>query len=103
MPPERAALLDATPPSEYPPFSILSVLMVLSPQPRRFCRSQSGIAGCADVLSAAPFPWTHRCAPTSPLAYALPDADPLAHALPDDTPRPARYGGNQLSWRHPAA
>ena len=41
MPPERAALLDAAPSSEYPPFSILSLLMMFPPQPRGFCRSQS--------------------------------------------------------------
>ena len=40
--------------------------MMYPPQPRRFCRSQSGIAGCSRVLSAAPFPWAHRGAPTPP-------------------------------------
>ena len=30
MPPERAALLDATPPIEHPPFSILSLHIFLT-------------------------------------------------------------------------
>ena len=98
MPPERAALPVATPPSEYPPFSILSLLMMLPPQPRRFFAAPKAASrAAADVLSASPLPWTHRCAPTSPSRL------PLAHALPDDTPRPTRHGGNQLPWRHPAA
>ena len=46
MPPERNALLDATPQIEYLPFAVLPLLMMLLQQPRRTYRSQSGIAGC---------------------------------------------------------
>ena len=37
------------------------------------------------------------------MRYDTPPRLRLAYALPDDTPRPTRHGGNQLSWRHPAA
>ena len=97
MPPERAALLDATPPSEYPPFCILSLLMMLPPQPRRFRRSQSSIAGYSRRAQR------RTLSLDAPMRFDNPPRLPLAHAFPDDTPRPTRYGGNQLPWRHPAA
>ena len=65
MLPERAALLDAITPSEYPPFSILSLLILFPPQPRRFAAPKAASRAAADVLSAASFSWTHRCAPTT--------------------------------------
>jgi len=39
----------------------------------------------------------------APMRSDTPPRLPLAHALPYDTPRQTRHGGNQLSWRHPAA
>ena len=100
MPPERAALLDATPPSEYPPFFIFFLLMMLPPQPRRFCRSQSGIAGCSrraqrrilslDVPTAPPYP-----TPTDPQATHL---RPRSRHLGSRAPPPfARPGGPTTS------
>jgi len=101
MPPERAALPVATPPSEYPPFSILSLLMILPPQPRGFCRSQSGIAGCSRRAQR------RTLSLDAPMRSDTPPRLRLTHALPDDnTPRDLRgttAASSQLPWRHPAA
>jgi len=82
MPPERAALLDATPSSEFPPFSILPLLMILPPQPRRCCRSQSGIAGCSRRAQRR-YPFLDARAPTPPSPTTRPRPfrrQPATHA-----------------------
>ena len=76
-----------------PPFSILSLLMILPPRPRRFCRSKSGIAGCS---RSAPHPFPGR---THALRHPL--RRPLAHACnthahdPRDAAAPSRRGGTR--------
>ena len=81
--------LHPFPPDDSPSAYGVVLVRVRVPQPRRFCRSQSGIAGCS------------RCAQRSTLSLDAPvlsDNPPrlrLAHALPDDTPRPTRHGGKR--------
>ena len=62
-----------------PPISNLPLLMMFPPQPRRFCRSQSGIAGCS---SAATFPRTHPRAPTPPASTPRPRSSRRHRAAP---------------------
>jgi len=65
------------------------------PQPRRFCRSQSGIAGCSRRAQRRTFPWTHRCAPTTPLDYPSPTPSPTTPREQRGTAAASCRGGIQ--------
>ena len=89
--------------------------MILPPQPRRCCRSQSGIAGCSRRAQRR-YPFLDARAPTPPSPTTRPRpfrrqpathaarrqpavmsassrvSRPPAHALLDDTPRPTQHG-----------
>jgi len=106
-----------------PPFSILSLLMILPPRPRRFCRSQSGIAGCS---RSAPHPFpgrthalrhplrrplahacnTHARDPRGAATYAAAASSRLSRPPCPRSPRrpPATHAARRPTpWRHPAA
>ena len=79
-----------------PPFSILPLLMMFPPRPRRFCRSQSGIAGCsrrAQLRTLSPDAPTRSdtpCADPSPTP-----ATPTPTTHPRDAAAPSRRGGSR--------
>ena len=63
-----------------PPFSNLPLLMMFPPQPRRFCRSQSGIASCSRRAQL------RTLSPDAPTRSDTPCADPSLTPIPT-TPR----------------
>ena len=84
-----------------PPFSILPLLMMFPPRPRRFCRSQSGIAGCSRRAQR------RTLSPDAPTRSDAPCVDPSPTLIPT-TPRgalpraaPCPHPAPTAPWRQP--
>jgi len=100
MPPKRAALLDAALSSKsHPPLSILLLLTILPPQPRVFCRSKSGIAGCSRRAQRRTLSPDALRRSDTPLADPLPM--PATHAARRQPATVAASGRASQPWRHP--